>query len=163
MKTLLLLRHAKSSWGNAWLDDHDRPLNKRGKHDAPRMGELLVQQGLVPDVLVTSTAKRARKTATAVAEACGYAGDVIEMSDLYLASPDECMHVLRTLPDQFTSALLVAHNPGLEQLLFRLTGSEEVMATATLAQIALPISQWNDVALNGDATLVSIWRPRELA
>ncbi|MFB3041695.1 MAG: histidine phosphatase family protein, partial [Candidatus Poribacteria bacterium] len=72
MKTLLILRHAKSSWEHPELTDHDRPLNKRGKRDAPRMGKLLRVQGLVPDLIMSSTAKRARSTAKTVARKSGY-------------------------------------------------------------------------------------------
>ena len=72
MKTLLLLRHAKSSWKDADLDDHDRPLNKRGKRDAPRMSQLIVQQDLVPELILSSTAKRAHKPVTHVSYGKGY-------------------------------------------------------------------------------------------
>ena len=74
MKTLLILRHAKSSWNYTDLSDYDRPLNARGKQDAPRMGEHLREQGLIPDRILTSSAKRAKKTAIRVAKACGYTG-----------------------------------------------------------------------------------------
>ena len=76
MKTLLLLRHAKSSWKHPELADHDRPLNKRGKRDAPSIGQLVSDKGLVPDLIMSSTAKRARKTARAVAKASGYKGKI---------------------------------------------------------------------------------------
>nr|NIL98123.1 hypothetical protein [Planctomycetales bacterium]NIP70269.1 hypothetical protein [Planctomycetales bacterium] len=94
MKTLLLLRHAKSSWDDSALDDHDRPLNKRGKRDAPRMGQLLVQQDLVPDCILTSTARRARKTAEAVAKACGGVVPLTEMPELYHATAEEIVGVV---------------------------------------------------------------------
>ena len=71
MKTLLMLRHAKSSWKDGSLSDHDRPLNERGKRDAPRMGQILKEQALVPELIISSTAKRARKTAAKMAEAAG--------------------------------------------------------------------------------------------
>ena len=76
MKKIYILRHAKSSWKDEGLPDHDRPLNKRGKRDAPRMGRLLAEEGLVPDLIVSSTAKRAHKTTTEVADACGYKGEI---------------------------------------------------------------------------------------
>ena len=76
MKTLLILRHAKSSWNYPELSDYDRPLNKRGKRDAPRMGKFLREQKLTPDRILTSSAKRARRTASKVAKACGYGGKV---------------------------------------------------------------------------------------
>ena len=76
MKTLLVLRHAKSSWNDSALKDHERPLNDRGKRDAPRMGQLLNDHKLTPDLIISSTAKRARKTAKKVADSCGYQGEV---------------------------------------------------------------------------------------
>ena len=72
MKTLLILRHAKSSWNNPDLSDYDRSLNRRGKRDAPRMGKFLRQQSLIPDLIISSTAKRAKKTAKLFAKAIGY-------------------------------------------------------------------------------------------
>jgi len=77
MKTLLVLRHAKSSWDDPALGDHERPLNKRGRRDAPRMGELVREYGLIPDVVISSDAVRARRTAEAVAEAARYAGEIL--------------------------------------------------------------------------------------
>ena len=93
MKTLLFLRHAKSSWKQTDVADHDRPLNKRGKQDAPRMGILLRQQQLTPDVIVSSTAARARCTADAVADACAFDGVVQLEPQLYLAAPAEILDV----------------------------------------------------------------------
>jgi phosphohistidine phosphatase len=76
MKTLLIMRHAKSSWKDPDLPDHDRPLNKRGKHDAPSMGKLLKDEDLIPDLIISSTAARAKKTAELVAKACKYKGEI---------------------------------------------------------------------------------------
>ena len=81
-KTLLVMRHAKSSWKDASLSDHDRPLNKRGRTAAPRMGELIRDQGILPDYIATSSALRARATAEAVADACGYSGTIRELCEL---------------------------------------------------------------------------------
>ena len=88
MKTLLILRHAKSDWETPDVADHDRPLNGRGKRDAPRMGRLLRDENLVPDLIISSTAKRARKTAKLVAEASGYEGEIRLAETLYLAGPE---------------------------------------------------------------------------
>ena len=85
MKTLLVLRHAKSSWNDPALDDHERPLNKRGRRDAPRMGELVREYGLIPDVVISSDAVRARLTAEAVAEAARYPGEILLDPRLYMA------------------------------------------------------------------------------
>src|SRR3954467_7006421 len=122
MKTLLLMRHAKSSWKDDSLDDHDRPLNKRGKRDAPRMGELLREQKLVPDYIVSSSARRARKTADAVALAAEFRGETRITGELYMVQPGKMLEVLSQTPEAYNSVLLIAHNPGAEELLEQLTG-----------------------------------------
>ena len=162
MKTLLFLRHAKSSWKQTDVADHDRPLNKRGKQDAPRMGILLRQQQLTPDVIVSSTAARARCTADAVADACAFDGVVQLEPQLYLAAPAEILDVVRQGGGEAKRVLLVAHNPGLAETLARLTGKAEVFPTAALAQIQLPIDGWKDLRSSTRARLVNLWRPKEL-
>ena len=92
MKTLLLLRHAKSSWKDGDLDDHDRPLNKRGKRDAPRMGQLLRDQDLLPELILTSSARRCRKTAEHVIQSSGYRGETRITGELYEAGAKQLRH-----------------------------------------------------------------------
>ncbi len=163
MKTLLILRHAKSSWDDPTQSDHDRPLNERGKKDAKRIGLLLLEHGLVPDRMISSTAKRARKTAGKVAKACGYAGEVEQTKRLYLASPPEIIEILRQVGDECSTVLVVAHNPGLEELVRQLTGQPEPMPTAALAQVAIDIDRWQSLSVPADGRLVQVWRPKELA
>jgi phosphohistidine phosphatase len=163
MKTLLQLRHAKSSWKDENVADHDRPLNGRGKKDAPQMGRLIAAEGLVPDVIVSSTAKRARKTAVAVAEHCGYTGEVHKLEELYLAPPEIYIDVLRQLAEDVRRALVVGHNPGMQMLVTVLTGASEEFPTAALARIELPIDAWADFSSETRGELVRLWRPRELA
>ncbi len=162
MRTLLLLRHAKSSWSDPGRTDHDRPLTERGKQDAPRMGQLLKEQGLVPDLIVSSTAKRARKTAKKVARTCGYVGEVRETDTLYLAPVAQYLELLRQLPDQQQRVLLVGHNPGLEDLVETLTGRCERLSTAALAQITFEIASWRELGATTRGQLVNLWRPKEL-
>jgi len=95
MKTLLLLRHAKSSWKHPELADHDRPLNKRGKRTAPRVSALLQDEDLIPDLILCSPAVRAHTTARLVAKACAYAGEIKRIRKLYLAEPQTYIEVLR--------------------------------------------------------------------
>ena len=164
MKTLLILRHAKSSWGEPAVSDHDRPLNKRGKRDAPRVGQMLRQQDLVPDLILTSTAKRARKTAEAIAEVSGYGGEIEACAEFYPGTPEDYMAVLRALPDEHPDLLLrrimvVGHNPGLEELLATLTDETPGLPTATLAQVDLPIAGWTDLTEETEGKLVFLWTP----
>jgi phosphohistidine phosphatase len=162
MKTLLVLRHAKSSWSDPALDDHQRPLNERGRRDAPRMGELLRQYGLIPDMVISSDAMRARLTAEAVAEAACYAGEILLNRRLYMASPADILSVLRTGPTNAETVMIVGHNPGLEELVEQLTGEQQDLPTAALAQIVLPIDKWRDVKLSIRGTLSGLWRPKDL-
>jgi phosphohistidine phosphatase len=162
MKTVLVLRHAKSSWKEPNLADHDRPLNKRGKDAAPRMGELIRAEGLVPDLILTSSAKRALTTAQLVAEASGYDGEIQVSRDLYAAGPEEFIDALCALSDDLETVLVVGHNPGLEELLEALTEEAPAMSTAALAQLELDIDHWADLEEEGAGKLVNLWLPRNL-
>jgi phosphohistidine phosphatase len=166
MKTLLLLRHAKSSWKDPDLPDHDRPLNKRGQNDAPRMGKLLKDEDLIPDLIMSSTAVRAKKTAELVAKACKYKGEEISLNQsLYGAEPAGYLKILQELSDKDKAVLVVGHSPSVEETVDVLTGSPDViMPTCTLAHISLPIQNWaelNKQKIKGK--LLKVWRPKELS
>jgi phosphohistidine phosphatase len=162
MKTLLILRHAKSSWKDEEVADHDRPLNKRGKRDAPKIGTLLAQSQLEPELIISSTAKRARKTASKVAKKCHYEG-VIELDgSLYLAPPSQYIQVLRLVPDHVRRVMVVGHNPGEEELLVQLTGQEVRFPTAALAHIEIDVISWQDLTDQTRGRLVNLWRPGEI-
>jgi phosphohistidine phosphatase len=161
MKTLLVLRHAKSSWSDGSLADHDRPLNERGERDAPRMGDRVRQHRLVPDLIISSDAVRARMTADAVAQAAGYGKEIRFEPLLYGAAPDDILVVLRAAEPNAKTVMIVGHNPGLEALVGHLTGERQDMPTAALAQIELPIDRWRDLDESVRGTLVDLWRPKE--
>ncbi len=163
MKTLLLLRHAKSSWKYPELPDHDRPLNKRGKRDAPRIAKIIRDNGLVPDLILSSTAKRARKTAEIVAKTCGYAKNVDLTPALYHAAPRTYIGTLSNLADDYQRIMVVGHNPGLEELLKILVGRKELFPTATLALVLLPLAKWRELNYETTGKLINVWRPREIA
>lgn len=162
MKTLLLMRHAKSSWEDPGLADHDRPLNLRGLRDAPRIGQMIQQQGLTPDLIVASTAQRAQQTAYLVAEHCGYQAAIGSTGQLYLAAPHDYVAYLRCLDDQYATVLVIGHNPGLEDLLESMTGSYQHMPTAAVAHLRLAIARWQQFSANKDARQIHLWRPRDL-
>lgn len=161
MKTLLILRHAKSSWDNTHLSDHDRPLNERGKKDAPRMGKLIQQEDLVPDLIISSSAERALATAEAVALACGYEAEIQVTRQLYHAFPEEYREVLQARGGNHQCIMVVGHNPGLEALVEELTGHPEPMPTAALAQVLLAIGDWQELTEETTGKLVQVWRPRD--
>jgi phosphohistidine phosphatase len=162
MKTLLILRHAKSSWSDSKLADIDRPLNKRGKHDAPIVGALLREVDLVPDRILCSPATRARKTAKAVAEASGYEGEIELDDDFYPGDPQAYIEALQSLSDDVQCAMVVGHNPGLEDLLNTLTGESAALPTAALAQVNLSIHAWLELDEEVEGQLVQVWRVKEL-
>jgi phosphohistidine phosphatase len=163
VKTLLMMRHAKSSWDDPDTADHERPLNKRGKRDAPHMGEWLAEHGLTPDVIVTSTAKRARKTAELVAEACGCQGELVVRSDLYHATPEVWMQVVRNLPETASRVLCIGHNPAVEEVLAHWTGEVVGMPTAAIAHLALDVETWRDFDGATGVSLRGVQRVKEVS
>jgi phosphohistidine phosphatase len=161
MKTLLIMRHAKSDWGNSRLSDHARPLNKRGKQDAPHMGKLLKEHDLVPDLIITSTAERALTTAELVALACDYDGELITTAHFYHADPTTYLGVLQGIDNQYKRVLIVGHNPGMEELVADLTGETEHFTTANIAHVELPIASWSQLSEDSTGKLLNLWRPKE--
>lgn len=162
MKELLILRHAKSSWSNSRLADHDRPLNERGRQDAPRMGRLLRDEGLTPNLIITSSAERALTTAELVALSSEYETSLQVTRSLYHAGPETYLAQLRQVADVHQRVMVVGHNPGMEELVEELTGHYERMPTAALAHISLPVEHWADCHEAITGTLLNIWRPKEL-
>jgi phosphohistidine phosphatase len=162
MKILLLLRHAKSSWKDKDLSDHDRPLNKRGKRDSSRIGLLLQKEELVPDIILSSTAVRAHDTAVRSAKYSHYKGQISYVDSLYLGGVEAYLDALKILPNDFKVVLVVGHNPDIEELVMILTGQEERIPTAALARIDLTDEDWSSLTSKSKGRLVRIWRPKEL-
>ena len=162
MKTLLILRHAKSDWSNSQLSDHDRPLNGRGQYDAPRMGAWLQQQEMVPELIISSTAERALTTAEMVALACDFTGELRTTQKFYLAGPPTYVEILNDLPDSYERVMVVGHNPGMEELVSLLTDKDRRMTTANVAVVELPIESWAELTVFSDGRLKHHWRPKEL-
>jgi phosphohistidine phosphatase len=159
-KVLLILRHAKSSLKYGDIPDHERPLNKRGKKQAHEMGILLKELQLVPDYVISSTAKRAVDTAKSVAEFCGYEKEINHDSLLYQASAEQYAKVLSVIPDDYHRVLIVGHNPAVEDLVEKLTNMIELMKTCSLAQIDINAKSWRDLASErNNNTLVNVWHP----
>jgi len=161
MNRLLIMRHAKSDQHVLGLTDHERPLNARGERDAPRMGKRLLELGIQPDAIVSSTAVRAERTAQLFADGNAYAGPLRADSRLYLCEVRNYIEVLGELPESAGTVLVVSHNPGSEELLAYLTGVMREMPTAAIALVEGEL----DAALRGEArphcTLKSFWIPKD--
>jgi phosphohistidine phosphatase len=160
MKTLYILRHAKSNWDDPDLADFDRPLNHRGNSAAPFMGELMERRGLVPDVIFSSTAVRARETAELVKTGAEWDSGITFEERIYEASPQTLVQVAAAIDDGFESAMIVGHNPGIEGFIRFLTGKLERMPTAALAVIDLDVERWKQVEA-GSGKLRKIIRPKD--
>lgn len=158
MKTLLLARHAKSDWGVPGLSDHDRPLNSRGRRDAPVMARRLSDEGIMLDHVVSSTAVRARSTAAEYAAAAGV--DVIEEPLLYGASARSILAIAAALPDDSEVAMLVGHNPGMSDAVVELTGAFIALPTCAVAECAVDVGSWSEL-VEESGRLLRLRTPRD--
>jgi phosphohistidine phosphatase len=161
MKTLFILRHAKSSWDDPSLSDFERPLNERGKRAAPFMGKFMSDKGLEPSVILSSPAERAKQTTFLVKEASGFSSGLQFDERIYEASPQNLLQVASETDDAHGSAMLVGHNPGIEGFIRLLTGHLEPMPTAALAVIDLNIDKWSEIG-DGCGELRDTYRPKDL-
>ena len=160
MKTIYLLRHAKSSWDDDSLSDFDRPLNERGQNTAPFMGETIAKRGYLPERIISSPANRAARTAQLIKESAGLNSNIAYDDRIYEASPSTLRQVASEVDDVVDALMLIGHNPGMEGFIRYLTGRIEPMPTAAFAVIELGIDRWNDI--NADTgKIIEIIRPKE--
>jgi phosphohistidine phosphatase len=161
MRTVHLLRHAKSSWGDPGLADRERPLAPRGRRDAARMGEHLAGLAVAPHVVLCSSAVRTRQTLKLIGPGLG--GAAVEFVDgLYSAGPDDVLGLLRDLPDETGSALVIGHNPTLHELTMQLAGDAPAkFPTCALATLQFD-GDWPDLAPGG-CELTAFVAPKQLS
>ena len=161
MKNLLLIRHAKSSWKNPDLDDHDRPLNKRGERDRITMTEFLADSGASIELIRSSSALRALRFAEAISESTGV--ELISDPDLYTFSTDRLVELIRELDDGLNTVAVVGHNPAITLTVNRLTGADlDNVPTAGIAVLSFNLAHWAE-ADDGKAELVYFQAPKMLA
>lgn len=168
-RELLILRHAKSAWDTDAETDFDRPLSKRGRKAAPKVGRFLAQQDLIPDFVVSSMAQRAKQTVISVCDQLGIDPAQISWDDrIYGAWTSGLVSVLMECPNDAQRVLIAGHNPGLETLLQHLCHHRvptpddgKLMPTAALAHLEIT-SDWDKLE-SGVASLISITRPRDLS
>jgi len=170
VKTLYLLRHAKSSWDHPGLRDHQRPLAPRGQRAAPRMGAYMAEQGYDPELVLCSTSERTRQTWALVAPELANEPNVQFSDEVYHASAGSLLDLATEIPPVYSSAMLIGHNPGVHAVADWLSGhgNERLLdelgvryPTAALAVISFDVDDWSDVRA-GTGTLEDFVRPRDL-
>ena len=161
MKTLFLLRHAKSSRKDESLPDFERPLNRRGKEASERIGRYVKSELIVPDLVLSSPAIRARETIGLVAKFAKWTTELRFDERIYGAGAIGLLEVVAQIENERKTALLVGHNPGMEELLVLLTGSIEQLPTGALAKVEIKTTKWS-AAVDKKAKLAWVVRPREL-
>lgn len=163
MRRLVLMRHAKSSWKTDAPTDHARPLNGRGRRDAPKVGAELARRGWVPDRVLSSDSERTRETFARMRSTLGVEGDADFTRALYHAGIEEVRPALAALDDDVRTALVLGHNPGWEEVLEWLCGEDHEMKTATCALLSVEAPSWAAaVAAAGDWALEDLIYPRAL-
>jgi len=169
-RRILFLRHAKSAWDEPEQDDYARPLAPRGRRAAAVMGVYIRDEGLAPDLVLCSGARRARETWDIVNAALAKHPPVEHEEALYMISPERLLKRLRKVPDEAKSVLVVGHEGGVDALARALTGNGaaalrqrlgEKFATAALAVVAVDLAHWSDLA-EGKGTLTALAAPKEL-
>jgi phosphohistidine phosphatase len=168
MKRLYLLRHAKSSWDDPTLADHDRPLAPRGRRAAKVMAKHLARKGIAPELVLCSPSRRTRETLMRIVPGLGKSANVRIEAELYAASAAALLEVLHEVPDEVESVMLIGHNPGIQDLALSLAGAgseiprlRSKFPTAALATLELNRT-WRELA-PGSAELVWFVKPKELS
>ncbi|MBN1979870.1 MAG: histidine phosphatase family protein [Anaerolineae bacterium] len=163
MKTLILVRHAKSSWKHPGLPDRLRPLNKRGQHDAPAMGERLAKREIAPDLIISSPATRAMATAEIIAQEIGHPEEEIRADErLYGASAFELLEIIQELDAALEHVMLIGHNPGLTDLANDLGCGIDNLPTCGVVEVRFEIDSWADIG-DVDPACVDFDYPKKIS
>jgi phosphohistidine phosphatase len=163
MKTLLLMRHGKSSWKDESLEDFERPLKKRGRKDSKKIASVIASNNLIPDIIISSSATRARETVDVVVDALDFKNRIVFSDALYMGEPRDILAALENLNDDYNSVMIVGHNPGLEAYLQIIDGEIEALPTAGFGQLVLVLDRWQDLSFDTMGDLVGFWTPKSLS
>ncbi|MBW2458958.1 MAG: histidine phosphatase family protein [Deltaproteobacteria bacterium] len=162
-RRLIVLRHAKSAWNTDAPTDHDRPLNKRGRRDAPRIGARLAELGWLPERVISSDAARTRETWKRLSSDWSEAVEVSFTRALYGAGYGEVQSALGKVDDEVTTAMVIGHNPGWEELVETLTGADHRLTTCNAALLTIEADSWKQaMKQRGCWQLHQLLRPKEL-
>lgn len=159
MKSLILLRHGKAEAPGS-VADFDRSLAGRGTRDAVRVGEVLVEKDLLPDLIVTSTAKRAATTAQLVAEGCNYSGEIVPVEDLYLPTQSHILSTIRDIPEQHSRVVIVGHNPGFGMFAMKFGSGVDQFPTSAWSHIGLDVEFWGEFTETTRSEGLDFWYPK---
>jgi phosphohistidine phosphatase len=155
MKKILILRHAQFSRINPTFKDHQHPLNDQGISDAKKIGKFLIKHSLLPDIIFHSSATRASQTTELLIEASGFTGPFEKRDDLYHTDPPQILSLFKQLPEEYSSILLIAHNPTLEALITDLTNAYERLSPGSLAIIEVKTNTWKEIK-NSPSALIKM-------
>ena len=145
-KILYIIRHAKSSWKNLPLNDFNRPLNKRGKSNAPLMGNILKDKNIVPDIIISSPAKRAKSTAKIIADKISFPKNIIFYKDIYEADINNLHRIITKIDDENSISFLFGHNPSLNMLVESFVDFDENIPTCGVVGIEFDCDKWIDIS-----------------
>jgi phosphohistidine phosphatase len=159
MKSLIVLRHGKAE-SPGGVPDFDRSLAGRGTRDAVRVGEVLVEKNLAPDLIVTSTANRAHSTARLVAEGCHYSGEIIPVDDLYLPTQSAILATVRDIPEEHSRVVIVGHNPGFGMFAMKFGNGVDHFPTCAWAHVGFDVEFWGEVTQTTKSKGLDFWYPK---
>lgn len=162
MKKLYLIRHAKSDWSNPKLDDFDRPLNKRGKHDAPFMGEILHNKVARPDLIISSPAYRARQTTLEIANKINYHNEIVFNEYIYEANLKTLIDITTYIENNYNTVFLIGHNPSLNLLANYFVNFDKNIPTSGILEIEFDCNSFQDIN-NKNANLISFDYPKKFS
>jgi phosphohistidine phosphatase len=158
-KKLFIIRHAKSSWKDLTLDDFDRPLNNRGKNDAPKMGKRLKNRNILPDLIISSSAKRTISTAKIIAKKVKYKKDIFFTKELYESSVKAMYNILIEISDDNNTVFLVGHNTGINGFVHDYIDLNENVPTCGVVEIEFNCEKWCEISID-NAKLISFDYPK---
>ncbi|MFN2302545.1 MAG: SixA phosphatase family protein, partial [Anaerolineales bacterium] len=144
------------------LADHERPLKKRGKKDSKRIAKVMLHNDLMPDLILSSSAVRAKETVEIIVDTLDYTKKIVYLDELYMGEPLDFIKILEALSDDYNTVLIVGHNPGLEAYLQIIDGEIEALPTAGLGHLVLVIDHWNELSFDTMGDLVGFWTPKTL-
>jgi phosphohistidine phosphatase len=159
MKSLIVLRHGKAESPGS-VADFDRSLAGRGTREAVRVGEVLVERDLMPDLIVTSTANRAATTAHLVAEGCNYSGEIVASDKLYLPTQSNILTTVRDIPEQHSRVVIVGHNPGFGMFAMKFGNNVDQFPTCAWAHIGFDVEFWGEVTETSKSEGLDFWYPK---